>query len=809
MFKKVLTIILVITIIATMWIVPVKANSEIELPTGEFYTLEASEVEPFKAGDTITIRLTVSDVKDDWSLMGVDITVPFNNEILEYVSADSSSEIINADYPDGEVKWELIINKNNAADGKLLITMLDDGDGWLGTSTDGAIWVELTFTALKDTVGGEYLLHTAYAEGTENVDLETAYGDGVAVYVEGGDSIVPTEAPATQKPTEEPSPIPTVAPTKIPFDATNPLVDVDFTTAEDTKGNLIYIETENSGYKYGGDVIINDQFAIEFYGTFKPGTMVLNHSAYQLEAYYGTGMLESWWTKDPSVACISTADVDFTVPHHVVLVGNVDTYTMYIDGEAVATQSGVSLVSDVQFVGGDNLMWVNGNLSLFRIYGAAPDVDQIAALYEQALTTKTTPAPFDATNPLIDINYDVSIDDKKGVLVWEDNEIGNRYTGSLELTNEFTFEIMGTFGPGCPMYATKYMLEIYNGGFVESWYTGLNKPYVSTYGLDLTKEHHIVLTADGSAYRMYIDGVLAAEDIGSVIPESFNLNGGNRCIAIGHGASDMKLFRVYGTSASAEDVASLYEAASYVKDEKVLPIFAKPYKTFYKSGETLEFDGLVTGIWNEDKTEYTDVTEDTIINAHKIDTTVGGSYKVEVVYETNDTIYRNTFTIHVTEPVVTGIGIVTKPSKTFYTVGEEFDASGLVLLVKYSDGTIDYLYGSDVAITGYDMTKASDYLVSAEYEGKVAQFTVHVKEAAPVTVTGVGIVTKPSKTVYAVGEEFDPTGLKILVKYSNGTVEYLEGADVPVAGFDSSVANSFLVKIAVEGKVAQFTIHIR
>ena len=38
---------------------------------------------------------------------------------------------------------------------------------------------------------------------------------------------------------------------------------------------------------------------------------------------------------------------------------------------------------------------------------------------------------------MIDINYKVGLDDRKGVLVWEDNEIGNRYTGSLELTNEF------------------------------------------------------------------------------------------------------------------------------------------------------------------------------------------------------------------------------------------------------------------------------------------------------------------------------------------------------------------------------------
>ena len=112
MFKKALAIILALAMVATMWILPVSAKDNFELPVGEHYSLEASEVEPFNAGDEVTIRLTVSEIYDDWSLMGLDLVVPFNRELLQYVSADSSSEIINEDYPNGEVKWELIIGEN-------------------------------------------------------------------------------------------------------------------------------------------------------------------------------------------------------------------------------------------------------------------------------------------------------------------------------------------------------------------------------------------------------------------------------------------------------------------------------------------------------------------------------------------------------------------------------------------------------------------------------------------------------------------------------------------------------------------------
>ena len=57
------------------------------------------------------------------------------------------------------------MNTTQKDNGYLAITLLDDGDGWMGTSTDGAIWVELTFTAKTDGNTGDYfpiLIHLTH-----------------------------------------------------------------------------------------------------------------------------------------------------------------------------------------------------------------------------------------------------------------------------------------------------------------------------------------------------------------------------------------------------------------------------------------------------------------------------------------------------------------------------------------------------------------------------------------------------------------------------------------------------------------------
>ena len=151
MFKKTLAVILVIAMVATMWIAPAGTlAADVEVPTGSYYTLSASEVAPFKAGDTVTVRITVSDIHSNWSLMGLDWVVPYNTDVLELVESSCTSSAADVNAADSNVKWELILNTTVA--GQVSVTMLDDSDAWQGTSTDGALWVDLVFTAKADAV---------------------------------------------------------------------------------------------------------------------------------------------------------------------------------------------------------------------------------------------------------------------------------------------------------------------------------------------------------------------------------------------------------------------------------------------------------------------------------------------------------------------------------------------------------------------------------------------------------------------------------------------------------------------------------
>ena len=90
------------------------------------------------------------------------------------------------------------------------------------------------------------------------------------------------------------------------------------------------------------------------------------------------------------------------------------------------------------------------------------------------------------------------------------------------------------------------------------------------------------------------------------------------------------------------------------------------------------------------------------------------------------------FTITVNNPpaVVSSIAIQSKPTKTVYTVGEKFDASGLSVKVTMSDGTTKTIT-SGFTLSNPDMTVTGTKTVTVTYSGKTASFTITVKAAEP------------------------------------------------------------------------------
>ena len=86
--------------------------------------------------------------------------------------------------------------------------------------------------------------------------------------------------------------------------------------------------------------------------------------------------------------------------------------------------------------------------------------------------------------------------------------------------------------------------------------------------------------------------------------------------------------------------------------------------------------------------------------------------------------------------------------------------------------------------------------------------SVSVQEPAPVVVLEkIEVATKPTKTVYQIGESLDTTGLTLKATYSDGTTKKISSG-FTVSGFDSATAGTKTVTVKYEGKMTTFTVTV-
>lgn len=119
---------------------------------------------------------------------------------------------------------------------------------------------------------------------------------------------------------------------------------------------------------------------------------------------------------------------------------------------------------------------------------------------------------------------------------------------------------------------------------------------------------------------------------------------------------------------------------------------------------------------------------------------------------------------------VRSIAVTVPPAKGIYTAGEVFDPAGMVITATYRDG-------GTAAVTGYTCSPAgplslSDTEITIRYElnGTDASVTLPVRVTdEPFYVTGITIVTPPTKTAYFYGETFLSAGIAVTASYTDGS----------------------------------------
>lgn len=124
--------------------------------------------------------------------------------------------------------------------------------------------------------------------------------------------------------------------------------------------------------------------------------------------------------------------------------------------------------------------------------------------------------------------------------------------------------------------------------------------------------------------------------------------------------------------------------------------------------------------------------------------------------------------------VLEKIEITEAPSNIDYIVGDDFDQTGMEVTAYYSDGSSRKLNNSEYEIDDKDLNTAGTKTVTVRYtEGRVTKedtVEVYVADVKAVKIE----VTEFPKTNYTVGEEFDPTGMKVTITYNDDHTEVFE-----------------------------------
>lgn len=160
------------------------------------------------------------------------------------------------------------------------------------------------------------------------------------------------------------------------------------------------------------------------------------------------------------------------------------------------------------------------------------------------------------------------------------------------------------------------------------------------------------------------------------------------------------------------------------------------------------------------------------------------------------------FTVTNPPATVSSISIQSKPTKTVYTVGEKFDASGLTVNVTMSDGTTKTIT-SGFTLSNPDMSTAGTKTVTVTYSGKTTSFTITVQNAEmPANAGALRLRTPTSARVgqtVQIPVHLDKVSLGTLtftVRYDHTKLKYVSCTEPKFGMCDVNTKNIDEIKLA-------------
>jgi predicted small secreted protein len=225
-----------------------------------------------------------------------------------------------------------------------------------------------------------------------------------------------------------------------------------------------------------------------------------------------------------------------------------------------------------------------------------------------------------------------------------------------------------------------------------------------------------------------------------------------------------------------------------------IEVIREPARTVYGQGQELDRSGL--GVMAHYKKDSKEVNERSL-QISGYDKGKPGKQTVIVAMEGKSASF--TVTVVPAEQV----SIQQPPAKTVFMEGDNFDATGLVALVAFENGTVpDERIGPErLSFSGYNKDRAGVQTVIADYYDKRASFDVSIAALANIAVTSL-----PDTTLYFTGEDLDLAGLVVTGTWEGAGERPITITPGNLSSFDKNRAGNQNVFVTYQGKTTSFPV---
>ncbi len=238
-----------------------------------------------------------------------------------------------------------------------------------------------------------------------------------------------------------------------------------------------------------------------------------------------------------------------------------------------------------------------------------------------------------------------------------------------------------------------------------------------------------------------------------------------------------------------------------------IEVTKEPHKMEYVEGQNFDpTDMMIRARYNNGTKR--EITNYEILNGNNLQL---GHNKIIIRYTEDGITAQVELEITIIDRVLLDTEIQSGPNKTDYIEGQDFDTTGMVIIGIYNDGNRDVITGYDV-INGDDLSVGQTSVTISYTENGVTKTLEQKITVQEKVLVDMNLGRLPNKKNYIEGENFDPTGMVIVVKHDNGITtetsdyEILDGEDLKLGQTNVTIRyteDEIVKEIQVPIKVVQ------